>query len=385
VITAPNAEALRALRSVITQLDVRRAQVLVEAAIAEISGERVAELGVQWIVDGSQSGSMVGFTNFTLGTSLAKVAETALAIANGATGAGATVSGLSDAIPRGLALGVGSFRGSTRFAAIISALASDSDTNVLSTPNLVTLDNEEAEIFVGEERSFVSGSFGTGSNFGSNLGSSSSSSDGGFRSSGVVNPFQTTDRKKIGLNLKIKPQINEGNAVQLEISQKVSNFVGEGVDGPITTEREIKTNVLVEDGQILVLGGLIDDSLSEGMQKVPGLGDIPVLGHLFRYRNTTKRKRNLMVFIHPLILRDASQGSASTNDKYSYIREQQIEARQRGVALMPEAQTPLLKPPAQVQQQGTLLNLQPPPEPVPPPQPAPAPVSSQIDEGFNSR
>lgn len=340
VITA-SPSAIRSLRSVIAQLDVRRAQVLVEAAIAEISSENTAELGVQWVVDGTEGGNLVGFTNFTLGTSLAGVAETALAIAEGEIPSAGNV-------PPGLNLGAGDLRGSTRFAALVSALAADSDNNVLSTPTLVTLDNEEAEIVVGENRPFLTGSFTT-------------------TSDGANNPFQTIERQDVALTLQIKPQINEGNAVQLEISQEIQNVLDNTPQGPVTSKRNIRTNVLVEDGQILVLGGLIDDQLNESFQKVPGLGDIPLLGNLFRYRNTTKRKQNLMIFIHPVILRGGIQEAAYTNDKYSYIRQQQLDARQKGVGLLPDAQTPLLKPREEVERQKSLLELQPsepPSEPV---------------------
>jgi general secretion pathway protein D len=340
VITA-SPSAIRSLRSVISQLDVRRAQVLVEAAIAEVSSENTAELGVQWVADGTEGGNLVGFTNFTLGTSLAGVAETALAIAAGEIPSAGSV-------PPGLNVGVGDLRGSTRFAALVSALAADSDNNVLSTPTLVTLDNEEAEIVVGENRPFLTGSFTT-------------------TADGANNPFQTIERQDVALTLQIKPQINEGNAVQLEIVQEIQNVLENTPQGPVTSKRNIKTNVLVEDGQILVLGGLIDDQLNESIQKVPGLGDIPLLGNLFRYRNTTKRKQNLMIFLHPVILRGGIQEAMYTNDKYNYIRQQQLDARQKGVGLLPNAQTPLLKPREDVEKQKSLLELQqsePPPEPV---------------------
>jgi general secretion pathway protein D len=357
VVTAPP-ESLRSLKRVIAQLDVRRAQVMVEAAIAEISKEKQAELGVQWVVDGSQGGNAVGFTNFTIGTSLGGLASSAIDIVEG------NASTLQ--IPQGLNLGIGQFGGSVQFAAIISALAADTDTNILSTPTLVTLDNEEAEIVVGENRAFLTGSFTT-------------------TADGAGNPFQTIERRDVGLTLRIKPQINEGNAVQLQIAQDVEDVIAVNATGPVTTKRSIKTNVLVEDGQILVLGGLIDDTLSESVQKVPGLGDIPLLGNLFRYRKTEKGKRNLMIFLHPVILRDALTGTMVTNDKYSYIRDQQIAARQRGVALLPEAETPLLTPQYQVRRENSLLDLrqfnpdttppQPPPSAIPPPrQPAAAPA-----------
>lgn len=340
IITAEPAN-LRALQQVISQLDVRRAQVLVEAVIAEISTERAAELGVQWAVDGSGSTGMLGLVNFT--NSAIPAAAAASAALRGQV---PDVSGRAFA-----GAVVGDFTGSFRFGALVSALSSDADANVLSTPSLVTLDNEEAEIVVGQNVPFVTGSFTT--------------STGG--DTGVVgNPFQTIERQDVGIRLKIRPQINEGNAIKLEIEQEVSNLVESATvatQGPTTNKRMIRTNVLVEDGQILVLGGLIDDRLSESLQKVPGLGDVPVLGQLFRSRRTTKEKRNLMVFLHPVILRDTVQGTLRTNDKYSYIRAQQFLARERGVALMPELETPVLPPPEVVREQGSISNLRSAPEP----------------------
>jgi general secretion pathway protein D len=202
---------------------------------------------------------------------------------------------------------------------------------------LVTLDNEEAEIVVGQNRAFLTGSFTTSAD-------------------GASNPFQTIERRDVGLTLKIKPQINEGNAVQLQISQEVETVIAVTSTGPETNKRAIKTNVLVEDGQILVLGGLIDDTLAESVQKVPGLGDIPVLGNLFRYRKTQKEKRNLMIFLHPVILRDSATGTIATNNKYSFIRDQQIAARQRGVALLPNESTPLLTPQYEVKRQRSMID-----------------------------
>jgi len=344
VITAPP-EAIRALKQVIAQLDIRRAQVLVEAAIAEISAERVADLGIQWVVDGSRDGNIVGFTNFTLSQSLAAVAGAIFDFTENET--------VPDPgnIGTGLTTGVGSFSGSTRFAALISALSGDSDTNVLSTPTLVALDNEQAEIVVGENRPFLTGSFTTSA-------------------SGATNPFQTIERRDVALTLRVTPQINEGNSVQLEIEQDIENVLEVSAQGPVTSKRSIKTNVLVEDGQILVLGGLIDDQLSETSQKVPGLGDIPIIGEAFRFRSTTKRKRNLMIFLHPVILRDPQLGTLYTNDKYSYIRQQQIQARQIGGGLLPKLETPKLVPPEQVKQQKSMLNVNPEANPDRPVEPA---------------
>ena len=352
VITAPP-ELIRSLRAVIAQLDVRRAQVLVEAVIAEISAEKTAELGVQWVLG---TNNAVGFTNLNTGnSSLANIIGLALKANSG---------DLTDTtlLPEGLHLGVGDFTKGNPFGALISALAKDADTNVLSTPTVVTMDNEEAEIIVGQNVPFVTGSYTTSTNTGTST------------SSQVGNPFQTIQREDVGIKLKVKPQINEGNAVKLEIAQEVSNVVptaNASTQGPTTNKRSIKTNVLVENGQILVLGGLIDNTLNQSAQKVPLLGDIPLLGNLFRYRSTDKLKRNLMVFLHPIILRDPGQGTLYTSDKYSYIREQQLAARTREVSLLPEAQSPVLKTPAEVKTQGTVLDMQ----PLAAPAPAPAPVA----------
>ena len=363
VITAPP-DLIRSLRPVIAQLDVRRAQVLVEAVIAEISAEKTAELGVQWVAYGN---SVIGFTNLGAGnSSLANIVSLAAKI-----DAGSTTLPAADQVPQGLHMAVGDFSGDNQFGALISALAKDADTNVLSTPTVVTLDNEEAEIIVGQNVPFVTGNYTT------STGSSSTSS--------VGNPFQTIQRDDVGIKLKVKPQINEGNAVKLEISQEVSSVVpsaNAATQGPTTNKRSIKTKVLVEDGQVLVLGGLIDENLNESAQKVPFLGDIPLLGNLFRYRNTSKLKRNLMVFLHPVILRDATQGTLHTNDKYSYIRDQQLAARARADYLLPSEQSPLLKPQPEVKTQGTILNVQ--PEAKVESTPPPAPVA-EVEAGFGNK
>jgi len=362
VITAPP-DLIRSLRSVIAQLDVRRAQVLVEAVIAEISAEKTAQLGVQWVIDASSDG-VVGITNFDAGTSsLANILGLAAQLDKGET------AGAAARIPQGLQIGVGDFTGRNRFGALISALARDADTNVLSTPTIVTLDNEEAEIIVGQNVPIVTGSFTTTT---------------GGEGAQVGNPFQTIERQDVGITLRVKPQINEGNAVKLEIVQEVSSVAPSAApvtQGLTLNKREIKTNVLVEDGQILVLGGLIDDKVDETASKVPLLGDVPVLGNLFRYRNTTKLRRNLMVFLHPVILREPAQATLHTNDKYSYIRMQQLAARDKGY-LLPDTQPPVLKPQEEVKAQGSILDLQPAP---PPPARAPRPVVEPAEFGFNNR
>lgn len=365
VITAP-LDTMRSLREVISQLDIRRAQVKVEAVIAEISSEKVAELGVQWVALGE---SLAGFINFDGGLNLEALAGAVLneQVSSGLVAGGANIA-------------AGSLTGSNRFGAILGALASDADTNILSTPTLVTLDNEEAEIVVGQNVPFVTGNFTT-------------STGGGGEA--VGNPFQTIERQDVGLTLRIKPQINEGNAVQLQIEQEVSNVVPTATalaQGPTTNKRSIRTNVLVEDGQILVLGGLIDNDLSETAQKVPGLGDAPLVGGLFRYQTSSRSKRNLMIFLHPVILRDSETGTLRTNEKYSYIRQQQLAARRQQAGLLPPADTPLLTPPEQVRAQGSFTTPPADSPPTTPPLVTPAFTAEPTREaseprsfGFNSK
>ncbi|MEJ2143272.1 MAG: type II secretion system secretin GspD [Gammaproteobacteria bacterium] len=307
VINAPP-DVFRSLRGVVQKLDVRRAQVLVEAIIAEVKLDKTRELGVQWLFDGSSQDQAVGFINFSS--------------IGGLGGLLSTPPTLSD----GIAVAGGDFNGTTRFGALLRALSGDSESNILSTPSLVTLDNEEAEIVVGQNVPFLTGSY-------SSTGSGSTPS----------NPFQTVQREDVGLTLKIKPQINEGNAIKLEVDQEVSSVTDStlGVD-LITQKRAIKTNVIVEDNEVVVLGGLVQDELRETEQRVPGLGDIPILGWLFRSSRTTKVKTNLMVFIHPVILKDAAVSANYTADKYNYMRAKQMATREDGVSLMYDDESPVL-------------------------------------------
>lgn len=316
VITAPQ-EVYRSLQAVIRQLDVRRAQVLVESVIAEVSVTRAAQLGVQWAVDGSSRGnSPVGATNFGNGTgsSLSDIA-------------GSIVAG-TPSLPEGLTFGLGRFNSNgLNFAAIVRALQGDGATNVLSTPTLVTLDNQEAEIVVGQTVPFITGSF--------------SSTGGG---STPTTPFQTINRENVGLTLKVKPQINEGNTIRLEVEQKVDSLAAstQGAADLITNTRSIRTTVLVDDGEVVVLGGLITDDLRESVQKVPGLGDLPVLGALFRYKSTSKDKTNLMVFLHPVIMRDENLLAQASGNKYNLMRAKQLQLREKGVSLLPDEESPLM-------------------------------------------
>lgn len=316
VITAPP-KIQQELEAVIRQLDVRRAQVLIEAAIAEVSLELAANLGLQWAVDGSrnQEGG-VGGTNFSN-------ASTPLANLIGAIEQQTTPS-----LGAGLNLAVGRLDTGTRFGVLLQALRSNSDTNVLSTPSLLTLDNEEAEIRVAQNVPFVTGSY---TNSGNN----------------AQNPFQTVERKDVGLIMKVTPQINEGNAIMLDIEQEVSNVVSSATataDNLITNKRSIKTSVLVDDGDLVILGGLIDEDVRQQEQKVPLLGDIPFLGELFRYRSSNSSKNNLMVFMRPRIIRTQDAMNRYAANKYNYMRAEQLAQRQEGVALLPDEVSPVLPP-----------------------------------------
>ncbi len=315
IITAPP-DQYRALEAIIRKLDIRRAQVLVEAIIAEVSYDKARKLGVQWIVDGTPDGSgPVGVIN--LGSPSISDIGTAVA------------SGGAISLGPGTLIGGGKFDSdSVNFAALIQALESDSTSNILSTPSLMTLDNQEAEIVIGQNVPFITGSY---------------TSTGG--SSTSVNPFQTVQREDVGLTLRVKPQINEGNAVKLEIEQEVSSIdttTQAGASDIVTKKRNIKTVVMVEDGNTIVLGGLIDENLQQTEERVPLLGEIPLLGALFRANTTTKVKRNLMVFLRPVIMRDAAVNTQIASSKYNYFRAQQIDMKQAGVNLMSDEETPIL-------------------------------------------
>lgn len=311
VINAPP-DVFRELQAVIRRLDVRRAQVMVKAVIAEVSTDTASELGIQWAYDGTSQEGPVGLIDFNN-----TVSSTAAAIEAG-----------EPPSLNGMTLGVGNvLSNGVQFGALIRALGGNANNNILSTPTLVTMDNEEAEITVGQNVPFVTGTYtstGTGSTPG--------------------NPFQTIQREDVGLTLKIKPQINEGDAVRMDISQEVSSLSSSsaGASDLITNKRAVKTTVMVDDGQVLVLGGLIDDKLTESEQKVPLLGDIPLLGWLFRYQSTQKVKRDLMVFLHPRILRDGDQSNAISSSKYNYMRARQMELKDRGVRLMSDEAMPVL-------------------------------------------
>ena len=297
IITAdPN--TVKNLKAIIRQLDIRRAQVLIEAIIAEITISKNKEIGVGFAVDGSQksNGALpAGVSNF------AGVGDLLAAVASGTA---------PTSLPAGLSFGVGGESSSgVRYGALLRALQTDTNTNILSTPNIVTLDNEEAELIVGQNLPFVTGSFtGTGS-------------------TNPANPFQTIERQDVGLTLKVTPQINEGDTVKLVLEQETSSVIPGTIEqGIATRKRSIKTSVLVDDGGILILGGLIQEEVSDTESKVPLLGDIPIIGFLFRTQNTTKTKANLMVFLRPTILRDNKDAAFVTNEKYNFLRGLESEA-----------------------------------------------------------
>ncbi len=317
IINAP--ERIRQdMLAVVNQIDIPRLQVQVDAIIVELSEEKTAQLGVTWL---SANEDLLGLTNFS-------------SAGGGILGLAGSVAGGETpnlaAIAQGISIGVGKITDSGSWAALLNALRGDGETNIIATPQIVTLDNEEAEIRVGQEVPFVTGQF---TNTGANQGS--------------VNPFQTIQREEVGTSLKITPQINEGSGVKLEIEQETSSLGAtvEGAADLVTNTRNITTSVFVNNGEILVLGGLIDDQLRQTDQRVPGLGKIPGLGWLFRARKTDLKKTNLMVFIRPTILRaDGDDARFLTNSKYRYIQDIQRQMSDDPIQLMRNEPRPVLPP-----------------------------------------
>jgi general secretion pathway protein D len=323
VVNAPP-KMMRSLMQIVDKLDIRRAQVLVEAIIVEVLAEKTAELGITWAVEGSASTTPISATNFpAFGPGVVQ-------LAGAAAGGGETPVDPGSLILEGITMGVGRISDTgVSFAAILRALEGDADTNIISTPSIVTTDNEEASLNVGQEVPFVTGSF---TNTGGNI--------------GAVNPFQTIQREQVGVKLTITPQINEGNSLLLNINQEISSIAQsvEGATDLITNQRIVETTVIVDDGQVLVLGGLLEDVLRESEQRVPVLGSIPFLGALFRARTTDKVKTNLLVFIRPKILRDAATISTETNAKYNIIKDILDRTNEDGINLMPNEEAFTLPP-----------------------------------------
>ncbi|MEN1729291.1 MAG: type II secretion system secretin GspD, partial [Pseudomonadota bacterium] len=324
VITAPPS-AFRGIQSVVSQLDIRRAQVQVEAIIAEIALDTSRELGIQWQFFSEGDRGVFGGTNFgTGGNNVLNL---------GAAAGQATENGL---LLPGRGFNLGYVRGTTsllgvdilEIGALARALSNDANTNVLSTPSIVTLENQEASINVGQEVPFLSGSFST---------------QGITNGDGQVNPFQTINREEIGIKLNVTPYINEGDTIILDLNQEVSTLApSAGAVDLITNKRTITTRVMVPDGSLLVLGGLISEDLQESTEAVPGLSRIPLLGELFKYRSDTNVKRNLMVFIRPQILHDEELMNDITQAKYTNIRNQQLMQRERASSITRPDDMPLL-------------------------------------------
>ncbi|SFR77905.1 type II secretion system protein D (GspD) [Stenotrophomonas maltophilia] len=324
LISAPE-PVYRNLRRVIDQLDQRRAQVLVESLIVEVNQTDAAELGVQWMLGNGRTFAGTHFGGATGGSGLNGTARTTLDVL--------PRDGLSVGVIDGTITlpGVGQI---LNMKALANALQSKGGANILSTPNLMTLDNEAASIMVGQTVPFVSGRYVT---------------DGG---GGSNNPFQTIEREDIGLKLRVRPQISEGGTVKLDIYQEVSSIDGQSSssEGIITNKRALDTSVLLDDGQIMVLGGLLEDSVSHGRDAVPGLGRIPVLGALFRSDTRRRAKTNLMVFLRPHVVRDPAAGQRLTRDRYDYMRNAQAGAQPVQSWALPALSAPQLPP----QDLGTL-------------------------------
>ncbi len=293
------------IKNLVSKLDIRRAQVLVEAIIVELSETAASSLGVESVFSGANSEEIpIGMTRLnSSGPDLVSIIGSASDEDNAALSSSAIASILNS---KGLVAGIGNLTpGKDNFAAIINAIREDQNSNILSTPSILAMDNETSKSLVGQEIPIT-----TGESLGSNN----------------QNPFRTTSRQEVGIGLEVTPQINEGNSVLLEIKIEVSGVAGvvsSGVD-LVTNKRTIETTALVDNNEIIVLGGLIDEDLQENVSKVPILGSIPILGSLFQSSSESKVKRNLMVFIRPRIMTDAESSEIISSEKYNYIKAEQI-------------------------------------------------------------
>jgi general secretion pathway protein D len=338
VVTAPP-KIMRAVMDIVDKLDIRRPQVLVEAIIAEVDVDKNAELGINWAAFSKGSNVPAGaFVSPVGGTSIVDLAGAIQAPANAST-----------ALLQGTTIGIGRIAGTgVNFAAMVRAIRGDTNTNVVATPSAVTMDNQEAELKVAQEVPFITGQF-----------TNTAGTTGGV--TGGINPFQTIQRQEVGTILKVTPTISpEGSAVMLKISIE-SSSIGQKPAGAVdlvTNKRTITTTVLIEDGGVVVLGGLIEDNSVKGEQRVPYLGNIPLIGLLFKTRNATSTKNNLILFIRPKILRDPAQAAFETDLKYNYMMDQENKLNTReAVPLLPGVSRGKLDAP---------------PPPPPPGNPAPA-------------
>jgi general secretion pathway protein D len=288
------------LRTIIDKLDVRRAQVFIEALIAEVSADKAAEFGIQWqALTGTNSTQtrVIGGTNFNDRGSGGNILDIAANL-------GSAGQGLNLGVVRGT-ISIPGFGMISNLSLLARALETQVNANILSTPTILTLDNEEARIVVGENVPFITGQY-------ANTGSTS-----------TVTPFQTIERRDVGLLLRVKPQIAEGGSVRINLYQEVSRVESQSASGPILQKRSLDSTVVVDDGGIAVLGGLMQDQFNDGSDKVPIAGDIPVVGQLFRYDARHRVKTNLMIFLRPVVLRNAADGRSLTSERYDYLRGQQ--------------------------------------------------------------
>ena len=320
IIIAPDA-IYNDLRAAIEKLDLRRAQVYVEALIAEVSANKAAEFGIQW-----QDIGATGTTDTTArgfgGTNFGNASQNILGIAQNPAAIG---RGLNIGVIRGRVTIPGINGPVLNLGLLMRALEANNNANILSTPTLLTLDNEEARIVIGQNVPFITGQYAVSG------------------AATTPTPFQTIERRDVGLTLRIRPQISEGGTVRLQIYQEVSSVLdGTNAAGVITNKRSVESTVLVDDGQVVVIGGLIQDSLTDGVEKVPGLGDLPVVGGLFQYRTRNRTKTNLMVFLRPTVLRDAQRAESLSNDRYDYILGEQAKSTPPPSVILPDPQTPSL-------------------------------------------
>jgi general secretion pathway protein D len=327
IITA-NEPLYRNLRHVIDQLDKRRGQVYIESIIVEVSSTNAAELGIQWqgLVGSGNQNTGFGGTNFTnadgtTGSNITNLSRNVNAILNPNNTAGITPVPPNPGLNLGL---LTKFNGVYGMSALITALSTTTGTNILSTPNIITLDNEEARIVVGQNIPLISGSYAT------------------TGSAATATPFTTVTRQDIGLILRVKPQISENGLVKMQIYQEVSNVASQVPNqGPILNKRDIETNVIVDDGQTLVLGGLIENAYKDSTSGIPWLSDIPIIGALFRYDNSARTKTNLLVFLRPYVLRDKGQDQEITASRMQFMEDKQAQFKP-STMLLPKQDQPKL-------------------------------------------
>ena len=319
------------------KLDGRRAQVLVESLIVEVAANKVAQFGIQWQgILGKQGDGTVGVIGTNSGAAGSNIIGLTAALASGSTtGIATAAAGLGAGMNVALAPRI---NGQYYLGALANFLQNSGDANVLSTPNLMTLDNEEARILIGDNVPFVTGSY---ANTGNN---------------GTVNPFNTVERKDVGLMLKVRPQIGENGTVKMAIYQEISKIdrsTLSNATGPTTSKRAVESNVVVDDGSIIVIGGLLEDTYSQGEDKVPLMGDLPVVGNLFKSENRSRRKTNLMIFLRPIVVRDNATNDALVVDRYDAIRALQQNTQPApslmmgtvsGAPVLPPLPAPAAKP-----------------------------------------